>query len=192
MLTVEQRLANKVEFVELLSKLNVDLTRLMTYLESPRVDFFNKPYATYQGKAYEGSLCEHSLALFKELTRLCEVYGYTRYSEEDLIKVALFKNLYRAELFESTIKRAVGDDGVWRDVPAFKNKEIRPIFGDIGFSSYMIAKKFIDLSDDELVEAICYSSLSSSNTVDIYNIRTDYKLVSLTTIAELAVLYLGE
>ena len=56
----------------------------------------------------------------------------------------------------------------------------------------MIAKKFIDFDKDDLVEAICYSSPSSQYDLDIHNIRTDYPLVTLTTMAEFAVQYFKE
>lgn len=192
MLTDEKKFENKMQYFELLTELNIDLTALTKYLDSERVDYFNKPYNTYANCAYSGSLCEHSLKVYAELRKLCDLYYPEKYSNEQLIKVALFKDLYRAELYESYTKNVKNETtGQWETQAAYRNKEVRPIFGDISFSSYMIAKKFIDLSDDELVEAICYSGIGS-NTVDLHNIRTDYKLVPLVTMAELAVNYLGE
>ena len=64
------------------------------------------------------------------------------------------------------------------------------MFGNISFSSYMIAKKFIDLDNDELVEAIVQSSTESS--LDSYQVRKSYKLVTLTMMAEIAATYLTE
>ena len=54
----------------------------------------------------------------------------------------------------------------------------------------MIAKKFIDLDNDELVEAIVQSSTESS--LDSYQVRKSYKLVTLTIMAEIAATYLTE
>ena len=50
---------------------------------------------------------------------------------------------------------------------------------------------FCYLENDELVEALCYSAPGNSN-IELHNIRKDYKLVTLTTLAELAADYLGD
>lgn len=191
MLTDEQKMGNKIRFAEILSTLNIDLTMLMKYLESDRVDFFNKPFNFYSDYAYAGSLCEHSLKVYDELVKLAELYYPGVYHQSDLVLVALFKDLYRAELYEAYTKNVKNEvTGQWENQIAYRNKDIRPIFGDIQFSSYMILKKFITLDNDEVVEAICYSGNNSN--IEIHNIRKDYKLVVLTTLAELAASYLGE
>lgn len=189
MLTEEQILDNKNKFIDLLTNLNIDLTALTKYLISERVDYFNKPYNNYQSYAYRGSLCAHTIRLFEELKRLCDLYCPDRYSLEDILKVALFKDLYRAELYEPYYKNVKNEiTGQWESVLSYRTKEIRPIFGDINFSSYMIAKKFINLDNDELVEAIMFSSNTAN--IENYNIRKTYKLVTLVSMAELVVDYL--
>lgn len=189
MLTEEQILDNKNKFIDLLTNLNIDLTAITKYLISERVDYFNKPYNNYQSYAYRGSLCAHTIKLFEELKRLCDLYCSGRYSLEDILKVALFKDLYRAELYEPYYKNVKNEiTGQWESVLSYRTKEIRPIFGDINFSSYMIAKKFINLDNDELVEAIMFSS--STANIENYNIRKTYKLVTLVSMAELVVDYL--
>lgn len=192
MITETQKFENKQQYLSLLSKLNIDLTALTKYLDSDRVDFFNKPYNLYPDFAYAGSLCEHSLKVYNELVKLCQLYYPGVYTETDLIIVALFKDLYRAELYESYIKNVKSEQtDKWEKQLAYRTKEIRPMFGDINFSSYMIARKFIDLQNDELVEAMCYSAPGNSN-IELHNIRKDYKLTVLTTLAELATNYLGD
>lgn len=189
MLTEDQILDNKSKFIELLTHLNIDLTALTKYLISERVDYFNKPYNNYQNYSYKGSLCEHSLRLFEELKKLCDFYCPDRYSLEELLKVALFKDLYRAELYEPFLKNIKNEiTNQWESIVSYRTKEIRPIFGDINFSSYMIAKKFINLDNDELVEAIMFSG--NTNSIENFNIRKTYKLVTLLTMAELVVDYL--
>lgn len=192
MLTETQKFENKQQYLELLTKLGIDLTQLFKYLDSERVDFFNKPYNTYPDYAYSGSLCEHSLKVYNELTRLCALYYPNAYSDAEIITVALLKDIYRAELYEPYTKNVKNEEtDKWEKQIAYRAKELRPMFGDINFSSYMIARKFIDLQNDELVEAICYSAPSNTN-IELHNIRKDYKLVTLTTLAELAADYLGE
>lgn len=191
MLTEAQRYDNKLRYIALLSKLGIDLTNITKYLDCPRADFFNKPYTTFSGGDYAGALCEHSLLVYDKLSELCNLYAPNKYSEADIIKVALLKDLYRAELYEPYTRNQKNDlTGQWETSLAYRNKEERPVFGDINFSSYMIAKKFISLDDDEVVEAICQSTLT--NMVDGYNIRMSYKLVTLTIMAELAATYLVE
>lgn len=51
----------------------------------------------------------------------------------------------------------------------------------------MIAKKFIDNLDDDVIEAICYSNTGDINSVDSWAIRQNYPLVTLALIAELLV-----
>lgn len=195
MLTQEQITANKIRFIELLTKLDIDLTKLTKYLDLERVNFFVKPYTAYTENAYAGSLCEHALAVYDALMKLCELYYPGRYSETDIIKVALFKDLYKAELLEAYNKNIKDEkSGQWTTMTAYRTKDDdkRPIFGDASFSSYMIARKFLELDSDEIVEAICFSGIGNAYTPDIHNIRNYYKLVTLTTMAELAVNYLGE
>jgi hypothetical protein len=191
MLTPDQIQANKMKYIDLLCKLGIDLTQLIEYLEA--IDFFNKPGSLQYNKAYPGGLCEYALELHYELTRITGAYTKPgTYSEIDIIIVALFKDLYRAELYEAYNKNVKNEHtGQWESVPAYRNKEIRPVFGDIGFSSYMIIKRFIYLTDEQ-IEAICYSAFNKSYEVDIHNIRKMYPLVALTTMAEIAVTYISK
>ena len=188
-LTEEQRLENKMRYFELLSKLNIDLTNLTKYLDMERVDYFNKPFNCYENGAYAGGLCSHALKLYDTLMDLSNKYTPGKYTEEDIIKVALFKDLYKAELYESYLKNQKNEFGQWEQVQAYKNKDVRPVFGDIAFGSYMIAKKFINLDNDEIVEAICQSNFI--NNVDGHLIRSQYKLVTLVIIAELIIAHLN-
>lgn len=191
MISKEQIAENKLKYVELLTKLGIDLTSFMRYLESNRVDFFNKPFNNKPDMAYAGSLCEHSLKLYNELTKLADIYAPGIYSEIELIKVALFKDIYRAELYESYMRNRKNDEtGQWESVIDYRAKDERPVFGDISFSSYMIARKFINLDNDEIVEAIVQSDPGSS--LDSYQVRKSYKLVTLTMMAEIATTYLTD
>ena len=46
MLTEDQINQNKVRYIELLTHLNIDLTKLTKYLDMERVDFFRKPFTS--------------------------------------------------------------------------------------------------------------------------------------------------
>lgn len=190
MLNENQIYQNKLQFMQLLMKLDIDLTELSAYLDS--VDYFNKPASTQYFKAYPGGLCQYALDLYFELAQLVNAYCPGKYTEADVIKVAFFKDLYRAELYEAYLKNIKNDlTGQWETVPAFRYKELRPTFGDLGFSSYMIAKRYINFSDEQ-VEAITQSATKENYAGDIHSIMRSYPLVTLTKMADIAAMYLGE
>lgn len=185
MLTDEQIYENKMRFLQLLTKLGIDLTKLIDYLDSPRADFFMKPYSAYPDGAYAGALCEHNLKLYDELVNICNIFAPNQYSEQDLIIAALFSELYKAELYESYSKNVKNEaTGKWEAVLAYRNKEVRPSFGDIGLSSFMILNHFLDLTDDQAV-AIIYST--TDTFMDSYMVKKCYPLITLVQMAQKAV-----
>jgi hypothetical protein len=190
MLDENQIYQNKLHFMQLLTKLNIDLTELSAYLEA--VNYFEKPASTQYFNAYTGGLCKYALDLYFELAQLVNAYFPGKYTEEDVIKIAFFKDLYRAELYESYLKNVKNDvTGQWETQPAFKYKEDRPTYGDINFGSYMIAKRYVAFTDEQ-IEAIIQSNSKSDYAGDIHNILRSYPLVTLTKMADLAAMYLGE
>ena len=189
MLTAEQIHANELEYLRLLSKLGVDLTNFNKFLDE--VDFFNKPASVSYAGAYPGGLCEYALKFINNLNALCAYYYNGRYSEEDLIKVALLKDIYRAVMYEYYLKNVKDDaTGQWTTVGAFKTKEgsARPVFGDLGMSSYMIAKNFFDFTDEQ-IEAIIHAAPFETG-IDIHDIMRQYPLVALTKMAGVGATYL--
>ena len=189
-LTEAQISANKVKFIELLTKLGIDLTELSVYLNA--LDYFHKPASTNYFRAYPGGLCQYALDLYYELAQLANAYFPGKYTEEDIIKVALFKDLYRAELYEAYNKNVKNEEtGQWETQLAYRYRETRPTFGDLGFSSYMVAKKFINLTDEQ-IEAITQASTKDNYAGDIHDILRSYPLATLTKMADLAACYLEE
>lgn len=187
-LSLEQRLANKQRFIEILSELNIDLTAILHYLESDRVDFFNKPYDLFTYN-YAGSLCDRALKVYDCLMRQTTVY-LNNYNKNELIIITLLKDIYRAELYESYTKNIKNDTvNQWEAILDFRTKDIRPVFGDLGFSSYMIIKKFIPNLSDEAIEAIIFAGNCSINP-DLYKIKQYYPLVSIISIVEQTVDYI--
>lgn len=197
MLTEEQLELNKANFLKLLSTLeltdkSVDMCNLLAYLNT--VKYFEQPLTAQNNGAYVGGLCEYALRVYQELSWLANAYCPNMYTQEDIIKVALFKDIYKAELYE-TYNRNVKDEttGKWYSKKEYRTKEERPTFGDLGFSSYMIAKHFMSFTDTQ-IEAIVHASLGLENnnrSKDLYNVLDSYKLVSLTHMADIAATYLG-
>jgi hypothetical protein len=188
MLTLEQKNNNEIKFMELLAKLNIDLTNITKLLDS--VDYFNKPASTQYSGAYAGGLCEYALRFAHELGILCNAYYPGKYSEEDVIKVALFKDIYKATMYEAYQKNVKDDTtGQWTTVPAYKTKEgiSRPVFGDFALSSYFQIKNFISLTDEQSL-AIIHST--GNFPPDIHDVMRTYPLVALTRMAEIATTHL--
>ena len=190
MLTVEQKNNNEIKFMELLTKLNIDLTEINKFLD--QVDYFNAPASTQYMGAYPGGLCEHALIVAHELGVLCNAYYPGKYTEEDVIKVALFKDIYKATMYEGYMKNVKDDaTGQWLTIPAYKTREanMRAVFGSAGLSSYMQIKKYVDLTDEQ-IEAILHASPQSFDP-DIHEVMRTYPLVTLTRMAEIAATYIN-
>lgn len=188
MLTDEKKFENKCKYFELLSKLGVDLTNFSQYLEF--VDFYEKPatsQATYGGY-YAGGLCEYSLNLYYELNALCNAYFPNRYTEQDIITVALLANIYKAELYEYFTRNVKNEQtGNWETQGAYRIVEERPSFGSIGLSSFMRARQFFNLTDEQAL-AIIYST--DQSFVDAHKVKIQYPLVNLLQMATSAVNYI--
>lgn len=190
MLTQEQKNNNEIKFMEMLAMLNIDLTEISKLLD--QLDYFNKPLTTQYSGAYPGGLCEYALRFAHELGILCNAYFPGRYSEADVIKVALFKDIYKATMYEAYMKNTKDEEtGQWVTVPAFKTKDgiNRQVFGEFGFSSYMQIKDLVPLTTEQ-IEAIVYSRISDF-APDIYDVFKSYPLVTLVRMAEMAALYIG-
>lgn len=189
MITLEQKNANEIRFVELLTRLNIDLTNINKLLDS--IHYFDAPATAQYGGAYPGGLCEHALKVAHELGILCTAYFPGVYTEEDVLKVALFKDMYRATMYEAYVKNVKNEQtSQWESVPAYRVRDgaARPVFGDIGFSSYMQIKDLISLTDEQ-IEAIVHARPNES-APDIHEIFRSFPLVTLTRMAEMAATYI--
>lgn len=189
MLTVEQKNNNEIKFMELLAKLNIDLTEFNKFLDE--ISYFDKPASTQYMGAYPGGLCEHALIVAHELGVLCNAYYPGRYTEEDVIKVALLKDIYKATMYEAYMKNVKDEvTGQWTTVPAYRTKESasRPVFGDFALSSYFQIKNFISLTDEQSL-AIIHST--GNFPPDIHDVMRAYPLVTLTRMAEIAATYIN-
>ena len=190
MLTVEQKNNNEIKFMELLTRLNIDLTELNKFLD--QIGYFNAPASTQYMGAYPGGLCEHALIVAHELGVLCNAYYPGKYTEEDVIKTALFKDIYKATMYEAYMKNVKDDTtGQWITVPAYKTREAnnRAVFGNAGLSAYMQIKRYVELTDEQ-IEAIIHSSPQSFDP-DIHEVMRAYPLVTLARMAEIAATYIN-
>jgi hypothetical protein len=95
-------------------------------------------------------------------------------------------------MYEAYMKNVKNEStGQWESVPAYKTREgfNRPVYGDLGFSSYMQIKDLLQLTTEQ-TEAIVYSRISDF-APDIHDVFRTYPLVTLTRMAEMAALYIN-
>lgn len=188
MLTENQILENKAKWLGLCSKLGFDMTKLCQYLDA--VDYWHAPYSSQYNYSYSGGLCQYTLNLANELGTLSAAYYSNKYSKETIIKVALFKDIYRAELYEKYFKNVKNENNEWVQEEAYKYREKRATYGDLNFSSYMTIRHFYDKFDDEEIEAITQADTKNDYMGDIHNIMKSNPLVALTRMATIVVLYI--
>ena len=172
MLTKEQIQENRIKYLELIAKLGFDMGPFVAYLDA--YDYFTAPYTIMQYRAYAGGLCQTALDFYGALSYVNKEFYNSFYSEEDIIKVALFRDLYRAELFEYNAAKN-----------CYQNATNRRTFGDIYTSSYIIGQEFTTFTQEQAM-AILHGQ-ANSMAKDLGKIRTDFPLVSLMTITELLV-----
>ncbi len=172
MLTKEQINENRVTYLETVAKLGFDMSKFAAYLDA--YGFFTAPYSVMSYRAYAGGLCQTSLELYRALSYVNKTFYNNFYTEEDLIKVTLFRDLYRAELFEYNAAKN-----------CYQTAAERRSFGDIYTSSYIIAQEFTTFTQEQAM-AILYGQ-SNCTAKDLGKIRADFPLVSLLAVTELLV-----
>ena len=72
---------------------------------------------------------------------------------------------------------------------AYKYSENRSMYGDLPFNSFMTARKFIELTDEQ-IQAIMHANSNNSYGGDIHEIMRRCPLVALTRMADIAAYYL--
>lgn len=81
---------------------------LLKWLEDS--DFFTAPASTRFHGNYEGGLCEHSLNVHRELTRLNDVYQLG-YSKETIAITALFHDLCKVNYYKRGTRNVKDENG---------------------------------------------------------------------------------
>lgn len=182
MITDEAKAKNKEMYLNLLKQINLDTPEFLNYLES--INYFEAPATAQYTGAYAGGLCEYALKLAHELGVLCTAYFPGKYTAEDVLKVALLKDIYRSCMYVTYKKNIKNEEtDQWETTMAYKTTDDRPVFGDLGFSSFMVLRNYVNFTDEQL-EAIIHSTGLNSYSVDIHEILKKYKLVALTRMAD--------
>lgn len=144
--------------------------------------FFTAPATLKYHGCYEGGLAVHTWDVYNYLVRLNDIWG-TKYSEQTLAKVALSHQLAKTDFYEQYMKN-VKVNGQWVQEPAYKVKENRYLAGDMGFTSYMLASRFLSFTDEEIIAICNYLYLSDMDGhVGLPDLLKKYPLISLLYIA---------
>lgn len=153
---------NKYEFIELLNKVNrpgADINALVYKLSSS--DFFVAPCSTKNHLACVGGLCQHSLNVYRTLTKLNEEFNFGL-SDETMIIIGLLHDIAKMDKFEQYYRNVqkYSENGKksdengrydWVKEWAYKLKEDnnRFVFGHHGQNSEYIANSYIPLTTEE-------------------------------------------
>ena len=151
MISQEQKNNNEIRFMELLTKLNIDLTPISKFLD--QVGYFHAPLSAQYAGAYPGGLCEHALRVAHELGVLCNAYYPGRYTEEDVIKVAFFKDVYKATMYEAYMKNVKNEETGEEDVIYIEklnnDNTVNGILLQLPVPEHIDGQKMIDLIKPE-------------------------------------------
>ena len=179
---------------------------LINYLESS--DFREAPASTIYHANYKGGLCQHSLNVYDNLVKLVKLYELDL-NEESMILVALLHDLAKVDYYEYFIRnqkqycengRQSDENGRfnWVAVGAYKvkdSKERPNVFSEHGVCSFLIANKYIKLTDDETTAIINHHMDLDKNgyiRTDISEIYNRYPLASMLHIADTISTYITE
>lgn len=137
----------KEQFIELLKttgRENIDL--LIEWLEK-ETDFFTAPASSKYHLSYEGGLLEHSLNVYDELMKECNV------SNKDILTsiiiVSLLHDICKANYYKVSYRNVKNKEGKWVQEPYYSVEDAEPL--GHGEKSVILIQKFIKLTDEEIM-----------------------------------------
>lgn len=156
-------------------------------------DFFDAPASIRYHNSREGGLALHTLNLYVALCNLVDAFNLD-YSDSTLSKMAICANLSKVNFYESYLRNEKQDSG-WVQVTSYRVKDIkdRVTFGDLGVNSYMIAKNFVSLNDEETA-ALCNFTHFGNNSqyMEMSGLMSKFDLLTLLAMAEVGTSYIIE
>lgn len=210
MLTKEQIEQNRIEFLKLVSQINVegaDTQGLVEWLDS--ADFFTAPASTNYHANYEGGLCYHTLNVYKNIMKLYEVFKdqLPELDPQSLLIVSLFHDVSKVDFYEKTIvnKKIYNENGSkhdnqghfdWFAQEVFKVKDANDRFLAVnhGVNSALLVGRYIPLSLEENVAIMNHmiNSDDKANNYDMSAILNRYPLLTLLHLADFAATFVQE
>jgi hypothetical protein len=172
---------------DLISRDGVD--ELLQWLEHS--DFYIAPASTRYHGAYEGGLCEHSLAVHNRLKELCEWYGVSA-TPESIAIVSLFHDICKVGTYKVAMRNSKNElTGRWEKVPYYTKQEDFA-FGGHGSKSMFLVMHFMDLTPEEAVAINCHMGQWDATTYsDPSAAYEQNKLAWLLHVADEAATYIN-
>lgn len=210
-LTPEQIENNKMEFLQLVSQINIpnaDTGGLVEFLD--KADFFTAPASTKYHNNFEGGLCQHSLNVYHSLCNLYEQYKEVIPYEIDknsLLICGLFHDISKTNFYQKSIgnKKIYNEQGTkhdnmgkfdWVSVETWtvRDPEDRFLAGTHEENSVLLISRFIPLNQEETV-AIMNHHMHTGDGIqfmDQTHICNQYPLAVLLHSADFLVTYIQE
>lgn len=191
-------LENKERYLALLRSINREgVDYLADFIEAS--DFFTAPASTSYHSDFEGGLCKHSLNVYDNVVKLNELYG-ADLSEDSMKLAALLHDLAKIDFYELNIanKKQYSSSGQQHDSignfdyvqkPYYKIKDSvnrSYTFGEHGVVSFIIANKYIKLTDAETAAIINHHGVYAATNKPIEDITEMFQRYPLAAILHLA------
>lgn len=163
--------------------------KLMIWLE--KSDFFTAPASTRFHGAKEGGLCEHSIAVYKQLDKFVPLYDVEA-SCETLAIVSLLHDLCKVGCYKTEMRNRK-QDGAWVQVPFYTFQEDLP-YGGHGAKSVFLIERFMKLTTEEAVAINCHMGFAdrTQNDYSLGAAYEKYPLAWLLHVADEAATYLDK
>ena len=148
-------------------------------------DFFTAPASTRFHGSVEGGLCIHSLAVYENLVRIDNCFGFCL-NQASMALCALTHDLCKCNFYKVS-SRNVKDDatGRWMKVPFYTVEDKTP-YGFHGPKSAFIVKDYVpSLSWEESSAISCHMGFSDQTSMtDISNVYENNKLAWALHVAD--------
>ena len=211
MLTKEQIVANKTDFIGLLSSINREdfkLEKLINKLEHS--DFFYAPASTQFHGAYEGGLCDHCLNVCSNMLQLAELKADNlginiEEVRDSIIIVSLLHDISKMNTYKIGIKneKIYSENGSkyddlgkfdWVSKYIYTKRDDAFVYGSHESTSEYIARQFIPLTLEESVAILHHmGSMSWDSAKDnIGEVFNKYWLALLLYEADMLSTYVDE
>jgi len=199
-------MTNKEQFEEELRGVSREgVEELLVYLAN--TDFYEAPASTIYHNNHKGGLCEHSLNVLKNI-RIVNTAFNLELDAESMVLVALLHDLAKTDFYELTIqnRKSYNPNGRssdtmgkfdWVQVESYRVKESTArehVFGEHGLCSFMVANKFLKLTDDESAAIINHHMDLDNGKIrtDISECMNRYPLLTALCLADTSATYLDE
>lgn len=169
------------------------LTTLLNYLDT--TDFFSAPASSKYHMACPGGLVYHSLKVYENLVKLCEMKCPGEFDKETIAIVGLLHDVCKVNYYvEDTRNKKDPATGQWIAVPFYNTNDSFP-YGH-GEKSVYLVNKYLKLTDEEAMamrwHMSGWDSSSRGGEGAINAAFESYPLCSIVAAADLMSTYLDE